>query len=516
MKEDVKGLELLEEMSSDEDELIDSKGKSIRREVTFEVFKNEIYKEIQSDNKISCSLLWQEIKSYIKGSVESLNNQNGYISKEEYLNFGRKRSLCDEERRNTVYELFIKYEYYKKLHGFYDEMDVIYNLANRQEDDDSFIKMDEIYVDEVQDLTQSEIALIMNIIKDPNNIFLSGDTAQTISKGIGFRFEDIKSLFYCFSKGELKYHNNDSFMKIITPQISQLSYNYRSHCNILNIAADTLKILQYLFPDSVDKLDPDKGLFDGPYPIYINQHDKTKLLSSFQYNNRKDNMIVSSFGANRVLLVRNSESHDKMPEDLKSNLVMTIGQCKGLEFESVILYNFFTDSEYQKEWNIISKMISEEDKEIIKTIPLCFDEKIHIVLINELKEFYTAITRARSTLYFFEENSNLNPLLKYFKSKEMIQIEDQVLIADAGSLDDMQKEWQKQGLNFLQRSHYNEAETCFKNAHNKDMSELCKGVKIYINAIETKKNKNMYLEAGICFANIKDPYLVYILLIIIK
>lgn len=502
-------MELLEEMNDEnENEKLNENNKG-RREVTFELFKNEVYKEIQSENEISAPLLWQEIKSYIKGSVESLNNENGYISEEEYLNFGRKRSLCDEERRKKIYEIFKKYEYYKRLNGLYDEMDVIFNLANRQEKDDEFTKMDEIYVDEVQDLTQSEIALIMNIIKDPNNLFLSGDTAQTISKGIGFRFEDIRSLFYCFGNGELKYHNNDSFMKIITPAINQLSYNYRSHSNILNVAADTLKLLQYLFPDSIDKLEGDKGLFNGPTPIYINQHDKTKLLSSFQYNNRKDNMIVSSFGANRVLLVRNNESRERMPEDLKSNLIMTIGQCKGLEFDSVILYNFFSDSEYQKEWNIINKMINEEN-EIMKNRPLNFDEKIHIVLINELKEFYTAITRARSTLYFFEEDKSLNPLLKYFTSKGMIEIQDYVIIADAGSLDDISREWQNQGLNLLQRSQYDEAEVCFRNGYNNDMSELCKGIKKYIKAKNEKKNKTMYIEAGIHFASIKDPFLVYI------
>ena len=48
-------------------------------------------------------------------------------------------------------------------------------------------------VDEVQDLTPNTVALLMHLTE--KNIFFAGDTAQTISKGIGFRFYDLKSVF---------------------------------------------------------------------------------------------------------------------------------------------------------------------------------------------------------------------------------------------------------------------------------------------------------------------------------
>lgn len=58
-------------------------------------------------------------------------------------------------------------------------------------------KMDFVYVDEVQDLTMKQIALFKYICKsvDEGKVF-SGDTAQTIAKGVDFRFEDVRSLFY--------------------------------------------------------------------------------------------------------------------------------------------------------------------------------------------------------------------------------------------------------------------------------------------------------------------------------
>jgi hypothetical protein len=48
--------------------------------------------------------------------------------------------------------------------------------------------------DEVQDLPSATINLLVKLTE--MNVFLSGDTAQTIARGVGFRFCDLKSLFY--------------------------------------------------------------------------------------------------------------------------------------------------------------------------------------------------------------------------------------------------------------------------------------------------------------------------------
>jgi len=48
-------------------------------------------------------------------------------------------------------------------------------------------------VDEVQDLTPNILKLLMNLTE--RNVFFAGDTAQTIAKGVGFRFFDLKKVF---------------------------------------------------------------------------------------------------------------------------------------------------------------------------------------------------------------------------------------------------------------------------------------------------------------------------------
>lgn len=47
----------------------------------------------------------------------------------------------------------------------------------------------------------------------------------------------------------------------------------------------------------------------------------------------------------QVILVANETAKEKIPEELGLALVLTVYEAKGLEFDDVLLYNFFTDSE---------------------------------------------------------------------------------------------------------------------------------------------------------------------------
>lgn len=51
-----------------------------------------------------------------------------------------------------------------------------------------------IFVDEVQDLPPATLYLISKIVS--NGIFYCGDSAQTIAKGVNFKFSDISKMFY--------------------------------------------------------------------------------------------------------------------------------------------------------------------------------------------------------------------------------------------------------------------------------------------------------------------------------
>lgn len=195
--------------------------------VTFEVFSNEIWPRMnKGKTSYNPALIWKEIKSFLKGSFEALSSPQGRLTEDEYKKLGRKRCPNFKEDRSEIYSLFCLYEQIRSQKGYFDEEDVLFNLSRRLSKLQVLPwSIHELYGDEIQDFTQAELALLMRCINDPNAMFLTGDTAQSIMKGVAFRFSDLRSLFHYASKSTL-----DKQCAIRKPKkIHQLYQNYRSH-----------------------------------------------------------------------------------------------------------------------------------------------------------------------------------------------------------------------------------------------------------------------------------------------
>ena len=108
--------------------------------------------------------------------------------------------------------------------------------------------------------------------------FDAGDTAQCIMYGISFRFADLRTLFYCLQQYHLKQLESqlppgkrlhpEKLLDLaknrvrIPSKIYQLVHNYRSHNGILRLASVVIDALVQFFPESVDKLERDRGIID--------------------------------------------------------------------------------------------------------------------------------------------------------------------------------------------------------------------------------------------------------------
>jgi hypothetical protein len=177
-------------------------------EINFQVFQEVMWPRIRmaattdgtqsaSSNELHPSLVYTEIKSYIKGSVEALHSEGGKLSLEAYLALGRKRSDMTPAQRERVFCMFQRYETLRKKRRSWDEGDLVWQLYQRRmEHGRPGIRLHRIVADEVQDFTQAEIQLLILMSEDPNGLVLAGDTAQNINRGVGFRFVDIKTLFH--------------------------------------------------------------------------------------------------------------------------------------------------------------------------------------------------------------------------------------------------------------------------------------------------------------------------------
>ena len=321
-----------------------SKGHTERwTEVTALYFKEFIWPSISHQCGINSKdfdplLVWIEIQSFIKGSETALR-KGTYLNLEEYKRIGNRMAPNFSSHRETIYKVFLRYQKYQqnqRHHNFlFDECDLVLHLYNRLKDvQDVPWSIHSLYIDEVQDFTQAELAIFIHCCRDPNSMFFTGDTAQSIMRGIAFRFQDLRSSFH-------RVHSKIPVINV--PQKPHnLTINFRSHSGILKLAGSIIDLISEFFKDSIDHLPDDEGMFPGPTPVLLESCKIDDLALLLSTNKREASAI--EFGAHQVILVQSKEAKDNLPSILRGAIVLTIFEAKGLEFDDVLLYNFFTDS----------------------------------------------------------------------------------------------------------------------------------------------------------------------------
>ena len=311
-------------------------------EISVSQFINVIWKELGKKNPAKClldpQLVWMEIISFIKGSSEAFHSSSGELSLDEYIELS-ERIAPNFQRclRYEVYKIYEEYKQYcdrsKRLHllKLYDWCDLVLYLQQklmRHKDVKWFFNS--LYIDEVQDFTQSEVQLLFLCLQCPHNIFLTGDTAQTVMRDVSFRFKDLKTSFF-------KYCTPNQS----APPILELTVNYRSHSGILSLARHLLSILEKHFPDSIDRVPSDSAMFPGPKPRFIQRCHKDTLMQLLAANVRNPSDI--QFGHHQAIIVRTEDNKSNLP--IENALTFTVYESKGLEFDDVLLYDFFSSCE---------------------------------------------------------------------------------------------------------------------------------------------------------------------------
>lgn len=131
--------------------------------------------------------------------------------------------------------------------------------------------------------------------------------------GVDFRFTDLRQIFYNSFGG-------------LEPRLLQLSHNYRSHAGVLRLAACVVELLYFFFSNSLDRLPPDLGLFDGPRPVIMEVTSTADLVLMLEGAKRETSRI--EFGAHQVILVRSEEAKQNLPEEFEvdRDWVMTVSK----------------------------------------------------------------------------------------------------------------------------------------------------------------------------------------------
>jgi superfamily I DNA/RNA helicase len=139
----------------------------------------------------------------------------------------------------------------------------------------------------------------------------------------------------------------DETKKAVKPL--NLTKNYRSHSGVLEFAATFLTQLDVCFPDSFQKLVADSGLSRGPRP------------GCWTCASRGRDDLRRALRLDERLIVLTRDEHAREleawlaldPELAKTVNVLGICEAKGLEFNDVILVDFFATApkHLQEAWN---------------------------------------------------------------------------------------------------------------------------------------------------------------------
>ncbi|XP_031387073.1 TPR and ankyrin repeat-containing protein 1-like [Punica granatum] len=369
------------------------------------------------------SRVFTEIISHIKGSLHVGSFCSGRLSRTDYVSLsdGRGSHLTQKER-HKVYDVFLEYEKKKLERGEFDLSDVVNDLHSRlgckkiRGDD-----MDYVYIDEVQDLTMRQIGLFKYVSHNFEEGFVfSGDTAQTIGRGIDFKFEDVRRLFY-------NYFMQETVGGWKISKIFQLSQNFRMHSGILKLAQSVTDLLCHFFPLFVDVLGQETSHICGESPIFLElEMNQNSVVSIFGERGN-----VAGLGPEQVIIVHDDRAREEVLGHVgKQALVLTLTECKGLEFQDVVLYNFFGSSPMKNQWRVVYEYMMGRnllDNSFSGRYPQ-FKPARHNILCSELKQLYVAITRARQRLWICENNRQFaGAMLDYWRKLSLIQCKTEKL-----------------------------------------------------------------------------------------
>ncbi|KAF7306351.1 UvrD-like helicase ATP-binding domain-containing protein [Mycena indigotica] len=414
---------------------------------------------------IDPAMVYSEFLGVIMGSEETLSGESMALTREAYLALSERAQSTFADQRELIYTLFESYRTLKKSTGDLDAADRTHTILRYL--DKCGVpgkKIDYLYVDESQDNLLIDTLFLRSICHNPNGLFWAGDTAQTISVGSSFRFNELKAFLFRIEKRRRKTQNKlEQFNQPeLQPRTFQLTVNYRSHAGIVNCAHSVIEIMTMFWPYAIDILDRERGTVDGLRPVFFTGFDSSNVeYEQFLFGDKEGSYI--EFGAQQCILVRDEAARERLREQVGDiGLIMTLYESKGLEFNDVLLYNFFEDSTVgEAQWRVVLNAIDEEQR--AEAAPT-FDQAKHAGVCVELKFLYVAITRARNNVWIADTSDKGEPMRTVWSSRDQVQTLQPGQDTPRLAMSSTPEEWEDQGRKLFANKRYRQSKHCFERA----------------------------------------------------
>ena len=378
------------------------------REAAWRDFSGWFSRMRQGFRDIDGHQAFEEIRGVISAGA------NGILSREDYRMLGVRQSIFAEDQRDKLYDLFEKYRAWLAEAKLYD-----LNLVAQEWQKYAAPHYDFVVVDEVQDLTITQLSLVLKTLKKPGNFLLCGDSNQIVHPNF-FSWGQVKSLFW---------HD---------PQLAErqelrvLSANFRNGLEATRTANQLLKIKQQRF-GSIDResnfLVQAVGGEMGQVALMA---DKDAVLRELDQKVRRSTQFA--------VLVMRDEDKAEARKHFATPLLFSIHEAKGLEYENIILYRFVSDhrAEFTQIVDGVTRASLAADTLDYRRAKDKSDKSLEIYkfFVNAL---YVALTRAIKNLFILEADTG-HPVFALLD----LAVAGQVKVdAQQSSMEDWQKEARK-------------------------------------------------------------------------
>jgi hypothetical protein len=380
------------------------------REAGWRDFSQWFARQQQAFKGIDAHQALEEIRGVITADAA------GPLERRSYLALGIRQSIFGETQRERIYDLFERYRAWLSEAQLYD-----LNLVAHEWRQFAAPRYDFVVIDEVQDLTNVQLALVLATLKKPGHFLLCGDSNQIVHPNF-FSWSKVKSLFW-----------RDDEAMAQKQELKVLRANFRNGREATRVANTLLKIKHSRF-GSIDR--ESNFLVDA-----VADEDGVVTLLSDNDGIKKELNQKTRQSTQFAVLVMRDEDKAEARRHFQTPLIFSIHEAKGLEYENIVLYRFVSSNRAQFA-EIVDGVAAtglHGDGLDYRRAKDKSDKSLEVYkfYINAL---YVALTRAIRNLYLIESDTD-HPLLRLLavhQAAEQVKVE-----AATSSLDEWQKEARK-------------------------------------------------------------------------
>ena len=387
------------------------------REVTLTAFTKWLQRQRTSLHgalrEFDAHALFEEFRGVLAAGAE------GPVKLADYIVLGPRQSLLSAAVREEAYQLFERYRRWLADTGQFD-----LNLVAHEWRVLAQPVYDFVVIDEVQDLTNIQLALVLLSLRQPGQFLLCGDANQIVHPNF-FSWASVRALFWKGLAGNTAHQ-----------ELSVLRANFRNTQTVTRLANTLLKIKQARF-GSIDR--ESNLLVQCATPV----EGAVRLIEARDAATRELDARTHA-SVNHAVIVLRDEDKPAARDRFRTPLLFSVHEAKGLEYPHVILYSLV--SSQRTAYSELCEGVTRDDLNVealdYRRARDKSDKSLEIFkfYVNAL---YVAMTRAVETLTLVESDLS-HPLLELLGLRVAETIDDMSAVkVTASSREDWAREARK-------------------------------------------------------------------------